>query len=134
MVNRKDILKDVYKYYPRVTEEDKIREEKDKLRQKKVKNKGGEEQERQLQDITKISEKYAVADWTDSESCCYEYLVLLHKNFPILDDDRILMKVLNGIRYNLRIVVSILELYYFTVVDVTRRNVLRDIQEIKKKG
>lgn len=71
-------------------------------------------------DIENLSKDYVLVDWTDNESCCYEFKILLHKNQEILDDDTILVKTLNGERSDLRIFVSILEPCYYMFIERTK--------------
>ena len=91
--------------------------EKQKLREQLILEKDGTEI---FELLKSVSENYAVVDFTDEEACCYEYFILLHKNQDILDDDIELMKVLNGLRYDLRIFVSILDKYYYMFIHETK--------------
>ncbi len=64
--------------------------------------------------IQKVYKEYAVVDWTDiSDSNCYEFKILMHKNQPILDDDIELIRYLRWERLDLRIFISILNKYYY---------------------
>lgn len=92
--------------------------EKDNLRQKKISNKMIYKNEI-LKNIINIAKEYVVVDWTDNESCCYEFKILLHKNTDILDDDKKLMKYLEGERNDLRIFISVLEPYYYMFIEKT---------------
>lgn len=112
-----NIFKDIYKYYSIDLGEN--YGAKENLRQKKIKNKINAEGKKILQDIINIANGYEVVDWTDYESCCYEFKVLLAKNQSILDDDKELIKALNGARKDLRVFVSVLEPYYFLFVEKT---------------
>lgn len=116
-MKKENILKDIYKYYSINLEG--TNDAKERLRQKKIKNKVSIEGKKLLQDIINIANGYEVVDWTEYESCCYEFKVLLARNQSILDDDKELIKVLNGVRKDLRIFVSVLEPYYFLFVEET---------------
>lgn len=65
------------------------------------------------QDISLIFKDYAVVDWSNIEEYpCYEFVTLLHKNQPILDDDTELMIQLNGLRTDLFLYISSVSDYY----------------------
>lgn len=117
-MEKETILKDIYKYYPINSEENNDTEK--RLRQMKIKNKSDIQGKKISQDIANIAKGYKVVNWTDYESCCYEFKVLLAKNQLILDDDKELMKELNGVRKDLRIFISVLEPYYFMFVEETK--------------
>lgn len=118
-MNIGDILNDIYKYYPVSGEYETIDKAKIKLKQHKIKDKKFLE-EKIFQNIKNSVEGYTVANWTDNESCCYEFKILIHRNQELLDDDKILMKVLNGVRVDLRVFVSVLEPYFYMFVEETR--------------
>lgn len=117
MKNEK-LLQEVYKYYSTFTN-DEIYDEKKELRQKEidVKRVAGKDF---FQDVSEIARGYAILDWTDYESCCYEFKILLHKDQNLLDDDTELINVLKGIRNDLRIFISILEPYYYMFIEETK--------------
>ena len=105
------------KYYANEFEKNKnVFLEKKKLRELKIKNKDGNNI---LKLLEYLSKDYVVIDWTDKESCCYEYKILLHKNQKILDDDIELQKELKGLRYDLRIFISVLAPYFYMFIDET---------------
>lgn len=63
---------------------------------------------------------YNIIDFTDyEEKKCWEIHILLHKNQDLLDDDILLLKELNGVRYDLYIYISVLEKYYFYFINIT---------------
>ncbi len=115
------IFKEIYKYYPMNSyDSESSILKKNNLRLNKIKNKKDSKQKEILRDIQNIVSGYEVIDWTDDESCCYEYKILLHKDKTILDDDKTLIKSLNGKRYDLRIFISILEPCYYEFIEVTQ--------------
>lgn len=121
MINKECILKDIYNYYPVVScEPEKCIIEKNNLRNKKIRDKYNSNHMEVFRCIENLFQNNAVIDWTDSESCCFEYKILLHKNTKILDDDKMLMKSLNGKRYDMRIFISILGPYYYEFVEETQ--------------
>lgn len=86
-------------------------------------NKGKPEKkvnEKFLKEITAKVNKYAIVDWTDFSSRCYELKILLHRNQEILDDDTALIHKLKGKRNDLRIFISALEPYFYLFVEETR--------------
>lgn len=116
-MEKEKLLQDVYKYYPALTN-DKI-DEKKALRQKEIDIK----EEAKIgfyKDVSEIARGYAILDWTDCDSCCYEFKILLHKNQNLLDDDTELINVLKGVRNDLRIFISILEPYYYIFIEETK--------------
>lgn len=113
---KEEILKSIYKYYPTIFETS--NSYKDKLRKMKINNKIDLE-EKLFKDIERTAEKYAVIDWTDEEAVCYEFNILLHRGMPIFDNDKELLKKLNGVRNDLRLFISILEPYYYMFIDRT---------------
>lgn len=115
-MNNRSILKMIYKYYPLVTEKSGI--EKVKMRMDKIQKKMICKNDR-LNKIITIARDYEVVDWTDAEACCYEFKILLHKYTPILDDDKVLIKKLNGERNDLRIFISVLEPCYYMFEEKT---------------
>lgn len=118
MVNKETLLADIYKYYPSgLNKGNNQNNKKEQLRQKKIKNKNKLLQQEIFKNILDIAKGYAVVDWTEEESCCYEFKVLLHKNQLILDDDIELIRSLNGVRNDLRIFISILEPYYYLFIE-----------------
>ncbi len=110
-----DINSCINKYYaPESKKGSDIYLEKQKMREQKIQEKDGSEI---LKLLKNISKDYAVVDFTDEEACCYEYFILLHKNQDILDNDTELMKALNGLRYDLKIFISILDKYYYMFIE-----------------
>ena len=113
MGDRNTLLKCIYKYFPPYSifyANKRIHlQSKDKLFQEIV-----------LKKLSKIFNSYAVVDWTEEESFCYEYKILLHENQPILDDDIELMKALHGERNDLWVFVSILAPYYYVKAEKTQ--------------
>lgn len=116
-MDKKVILNDIYRYY---SPNNNFKINKRKNLQKKIKNKDKIFEKTILSDISNIFNNYVVIDWTEKNSCCYEYKILLHENQPILDDDIELIKFLNGIRYDLWIFVSILAKYYYITAEETK--------------
>ncbi len=86
-----------------------------------------------FQDLTEIAAEYEVIDWTDVESRCLEYKILLHKNQHLLDDDKELIKKLGGIRNDLRVFISIIDSYYYMFVDETKYVEARNKWEFRVK-
>ncbi|MDD3404167.1 MAG: hypothetical protein PHQ72_12560 [Hespellia sp.] len=111
-----NILKTIYNYYPKISES--TDEDKTLHRQKKISNKKGKNNKK-LYGLRQIAEGYEVVDWTDDESCCYEYKILLHENVSIMDDDKVLIENLDGTRRDLRIFISVLEPYYYMFLEKT---------------
>ena len=115
-MNNPSILEKIYKYYPLVHEKscsNKVKMRKNKIDQKIIyKNE-------LITRIITIAKGYKVVDWTDDEACCYEFRILLHKNTTLLDDDKMLIKNLNGERKDLRIFISVLEPYYYMFIEKT---------------
>lgn len=115
-MNNRNILEMIYKYYPLATEKSGL--EKVKMRMDKI-------QEKMIyindliNEIITIARDCEVVDWTDAEACCYEFKILLHKYTPILDDDKTLIKQLNGERNDLRIFISVLEPCYYMFEEKT---------------
>jgi len=106
MIEKEKLLTDIYKRL---------------LRERKISQKGLlEDQKIIFQDMVATVKEYAVVDWTDEDACCYEFKILLHKNQNILDDDRTLIEVLGGVRYDLRVFISVLEPYYYMFLEETR--------------
>lgn len=120
MANKEKLLRDVYKYFSVCSADEDIAQEKQRLRQEKIDKKGVLIEQKLFRDILACTKDYAVVDWTDKDACCYELKILLHKNQEILDDDTILMKVLGGIRRDLRVFISVLEPYYYSFVEETK--------------
>ncbi len=50
------------------------------------------------QEIRNLFSEYAIIDWTDEDSCCYEQHILLHERQEILDDGIELIMSLGGKR------------------------------------
>lgn len=115
-MNNRSILKMIYKYYPLATEKSGI--DKVKMRMDKIQKKTIYKSER-INEIITIARDYEVVDWTDAEACCYEFKILLHKYTPILDDDKVLIKKLNGERNDLRIFISVLAPCYYMFEEKT---------------
>lgn len=70
--------------------------------------------------LKKIFKQYEVLNWINFDYCnCYEYIILLHKNQPILDDDTDLMEKLGGKRLDLHLYISVLEKYYYFSIEET---------------
>ena len=113
------LLNNVYKYYAKSNEDKNL---KDVVRKKRVRQKksNSEEKDILLSNIKNIASDYYLVDWTDKNSCCFEFKILLHKEKDILDDDVSLMNELGGVRRDLRIFVSVLEPYYYTFIEETR--------------
>ena len=105
MIEKEKLLTDIYKRL---------------LRERKISQKGLLEDQKIFQDMVATVKEYAVVDWTDEDACCYEFKILLHKNQNILDDDRTLIEVLGGVRYDLRVFISVLEPYYYMFLEETR--------------
>lgn len=116
ILNNRNILEMIYKYYPLAAEESGI--EKVKMRMDKIQKKSIYKKDL-INNVITIARDYEVVDWTDAEACCYEFKILLHKYTPILDDDRILIKKLNGKRNDLRIFISVLEPCYYMFEEKT---------------
>ena len=124
-MNNSSILKKIYKYYPLVYEEsgtNKVKLRKDKIEQKIIYKK------KLLTKIITIAKGYKVVDWTDTETCCYEFKILLHKYTALLDDDKMLIKNLNGERKDLRIFISVLEPYYCILNSAKNYNEANDFR------
>lgn len=115
-MNKNYLLRNIYHYYPFIYEINDT--SKDNLRIKKINSKLIYKKEL-LKHMENLADSYAVVDWTDNESCCYEFKILLHKNIPILDDDKILIKKLHGTRKDLRIFISVLEACYYLFEEKT---------------
>lgn len=127
MLNHKNILKSIYSYYPLLSDNDgDACSKRENLEKQKVKNSKKFPKIPLLHDIENIFKEYSLVDWTDSESCCYEFKILLHKYQDIIDDDTILMNVLNGERFDLRIFISILEPYYYMFIERTNNTEAND--------
>lgn len=115
-MNDQSILKNIYKYYPLISEEssiDKVKMRKDKIGKKMI------YKSEIMKQMIAIAKDYNVVDWTDAETCCYEFKILLHKHTALLDDDKMLIKKLNGARKDLRIFISVLEPYYYMFIEKT---------------
>lgn len=119
-MNKDSILKDIYKYYSIYLENNIYTTKKESLRQNKINQKDIITGKIFYKDILNIALNYTIIDWTDYNSCCYEYKILLYKNQSILDDDIKLMKALKGVRKDLRIFISILEPYYYMFIEKTK--------------
>lgn len=118
ILKNEKLLQDVYKYYSTFTNHE-IYNKKKELRQKKIDVK----EDAKIgfyKDVSEIARGYAILDWTDYESCCYEFKILLHKAQNLLDDDIELINVLKGVRNDLRIFISILEPYYYMFIEETK--------------
>lgn len=115
-MNSDYLLRNIYHYYPFMYERNDA--SKKNLRIKKISSKLIYKKEL-LEHIEKLADSYTVVDWTDNESCCYEFKILLHKNIPILDDDKILIKKLHGTRKDLRIFISVLQPCYYLFEEKT---------------
>lgn len=116
MIEKENIFKYIYKYYSAYCNS--LNVEKDIIRRERIINKGLYSPQI-LKGIRDIFRGYTVVDWTDDESCCFEFKVLLHKNVDILDDDKILIKKLKGERHDLRIFISALAPYFYMFVEKT---------------
>jgi len=114
---KEDILKSVYQYYPTIYET--ANKNKDRLRMKKINDKKFHKKNLYKR-FKKILKGYTIIDWTDEEACCLEFKVLLHKNIDILDDDILLIEKLNGERNDLHIFISVLEPYYYLLLQKTK--------------
>jgi len=60
--------------------------------------------------------------WTSIDYPSIHYMLLLHENQPIMDDDEELLDVLNGRRLDLEIYISLLGNYYYSFVVEMIRN------------
>ncbi len=115
-MRKENFLEKIYKYYPLIYEEsgsNKVKMRKSKTDQKIM------YKDALITRIIAIAKGYEVVDWTDDEACCYEFKILLHKDTPLLDDDKMLIKSLNGKRNDLRIFISVLEPYYYMFIEKT---------------
>lgn len=132
MITYSRLLKNIYKYYPLNIEEELCTvPKKEKLRKEKISNKGSLKEKEIFGEILSILDNYAVIDWTDPETCCYELKVLLHEKQEILDDDKILIERLGGTRNDLRIFISVLEPYYYMFIEKTEYDKVRDKWKFK---
>lgn len=121
IMNGNRLLQDIYFFYPTASEKDTLDcEKKLACRTNKIKYKKPLKENDFYDEIQRIAHGFAVVDWTDMNSCCYELKILLHKNQEVLDDDVELMSALNGTRYDLRVFISVLHPYYFLFIEETR--------------
>ncbi|MEL7633485.1 MULTISPECIES: hypothetical protein [Sporomusa] len=75
--------------------------------------------------LIKLFDGYEVIIWTDLENYNdYEYRILLHRNQPILDDDIELIQALGGERLDLLLFVSILNNYFYFLVQETKVDIV----------
>lgn len=79
------------------------------------------------QEIRNLFSEYAIIDWTDEDSCCYEQHILLHERQEILDDDIELIMSLGGKREDLRIFFSVIDKFYYCFLERTEYNSLNNI-------
>lgn len=125
MVNLNALLKEVYEVYPRgIFLEDetyKQRNEYLKREQKKENTKKSDDFRVIYQNIKEIFDNYEVVNWSNiEEHPCFEFVILLHKNQPILDDDTDLIHQLNGVRHDLFLYVSYISNYYCYYIRETK--------------
>lgn len=119
MVDLKDVLTQVYELYPRgiLLNETTYKKSKEyrnmKMKKEKAKEGGRFVLEKIYQDIKEVFKNYEVLNWSSIEEYpCYEFVILLHKNQPILDDDTDLIDRLNGKRHDLLLYISYITNYY----------------------
>jgi hypothetical protein len=62
-----------------------------------------------------------ITEWTDETYPSVHFSILMNKYQDILDDDIELLTVLNGIRIDLEIYISLLEKYYYTYIIETNK-------------
>lgn len=74
------------------------------------------------QEIRSLFSEYAIIDWTDEDSCCYEQHILLRERQEILDDDIELIMTLGGKREDLRIFFSVIDKFYYYFLERTEYN------------
>lgn len=77
-------------------------------------------------EIERLCAEYVVVDWTDEDSCCCEFHILLHENQKILDDDIELITLLGGKREDLRLFLSVLDRSYYMFIERTEYNAVDD--------
>jgi len=119
MIDRRKLMTDIYMYYPKSSDNSDNIKSKQLLRHERIDHKGLFVNQNLFHDMKAVFKEYAVVDWTDEYACCYEIKILLHENQNILDDDRKLLEVLGGTRYDLRIFISVLEPYYYIFLEET---------------
>ena len=107
----------IYDYYSK--EKMNIQE---KIRQMSIKGQSDMEFKRINKEIKSLFSEYAIIDWTDEDSCCYELHILLHEMQEILDDDIELITLLGGKREDLRIFFSVIDKYYYRFLERTEYN------------
>ncbi|MRN52328.1 hypothetical protein [Paenibacillus monticola] len=91
--------------------------------------------EKIYQDIIEILKNYEVLNWSKVEEYpCYEFVILLHKNQLILDDDIDLMRSLNGVREDLLLYISYISNYYCYYIRETTYSEDIDQWSFKKIG
>lgn len=71
-------------------------------------------------DIKYMARDYAIVDWTEKTSCCYELKILLHKKQALMDDDIKLVTTLGGSRFDLRLFISLLVPVFYLFIEETR--------------
>lgn len=62
-----------------------------------------------------------IKKWKNTDYPSVHFSVLLHKNQPILDDDKELLAVLNGRRLDLEVYVSLLDNFYYIYIIETQK-------------
>lgn len=84
-----------------------------------------------LRGIERSAAWVEVIDYTDDEgdACCVGYIVLLHPDQPLLDDDEELLEALHGTRYDLEIYCSMLSPFYYMEC---RRTTLTQLDDGKR--
>lgn len=125
MIELEKVLGEINKYYPKNVSfsSNEYQYSKEYLKAKEKRDNAKSHfnmQNHILISIRKIFEKYEVLEWINFEDCnCFEYIILLHKNQPILDDDIELMQALGGTRVDLHLYISLLEKYYYFCIERT---------------
>jgi hypothetical protein len=116
------LLKLIYQYFGSITDDLDTRGKKELIREAKADSKTTEEKDSLVLEISQVLEGYPVLGWVDDESCCYEFIVLLHKNQDILDNDIQLIKELGNTRYDLELFISVLGPYIYSSVYETKHH------------
>ena len=119
MENLLEIEERIYYYYSK--EKMNVQE---KIRQKSMKEQSDLEIIEIKKEIKSLFSEYAIIDWTDEESCCYELDILMHEMQKILDDDIELITLLGGERKDLRVFFSVIGKYYYRFLERTEYNFL----------
>lgn len=131
----KDILKEAlacaYEYWPRVNDSLEVVREKDVRRRQMVQEGTAGWRCRLYEALKEALPGFEVIDYTDDEgdACCVGYIVLLHPDQPLLDDDEELLEALHGTRYDLEIYCSMLSPFYYMEC---RRTTLTQLDDGKR--